>query len=531
VAILDWARDRQLGFSFFASLGNQGDLTEADLVAAAARDPETRVIAGYIEGVADGRRFLGVLEEAAALKPVVLLKVGRSSEGARAVSSHTGALAGSDRAFDAALRQAGALRARSVEELFDLARGLATQPLPRGRRLLIVTNGGGLGVVATDAARDAGLEVPALPAATRRGLAEVLPLTASTGNPVDLVGDADAARFAGALRAAGPEAADALLVLLTAQAATDSADVARAVAGTTRGWPIPLAASFVGGARVRPGIAVLEEAGVPCYPFPERAVNALAGMAELARRRGRSEPRPAAASPPAVAREAARLAALGREHLGLGELAPLLAAAGIPVVPHEVAATPEAAGAAARRLGGTVALKVVSPDIVHKTEVGGVRLGVPAEAVEAAARGLLAGVRAAQPGARVEGVLVQRMAEPGCEMLLGMVRDAQFGPVVMVGMGGIYVEILQDTAVRVAPVGRSQARAMLEELRMAPLLGGARGRAPVDRETLATIIERFARLAADLPMLAELELNPLLAGAASVVAVDARARCAGLRPS
>jgi acetyltransferase len=531
VAILDWARDRQLGFSFFASLGNQGDLTEADLVAAAARDPETRVIAGYIEGVADGRRFLGVLEEAAALKPVVLLKVGRSSEGARAVSSHTGALAGSDRAFDAALRQAGALRARSVEELFDLARGLATQPLPRGRRLLIVTNGGGLGVVATDAARDAGLEVPTLPPATRRGLAEVLPLTASTGNPVDLVGDADAARFASALRAAGPEAADALLVLLTAQAATDSADVARAVAGTTRGWPIPLAASFVGGARVRPGIAVLEEAGVPCYPFPERAVNALAGMAELAGRRGRSDFEPAAPSPPAVAQEAARLAALGREHVGLGELARLLAAAGIPVVPHELAPTPEAAGAAARRLGGTVALKVVSPDIVHKTEVGGVRLGVSAEAAEAATRALLAGVRAAEPGARVEGVLVQRMAEPGCEMLLGMVRDAQFGPVVMVGMGGIYVEILQDTVVRVAPVGRGQARAMLEELRMAPLLSGARGRAPVDREALATVIERFARLAVDLPMLAELELNPLLAGPAGVVAVDARARCAGLRRS
>ena len=232
-AILDWARARRLGFSFFATLGNQADLTESDVLEAAADDPETRVIVAYLEGLADGRRFFDALRATAARKPVVLLKAGRSPEGVRAVSSHTGALAGSDAAFDAAVRQAGAVRARSVEELFDLARSLASQPLPRGRRLLVVTNGGGLGVIATDAARDAGLEVAAARRARRRpGSGRSLPSTASVANPVDLVGDADPARYANALHAIGPDAGiDAALVIMTVQAATDAVGVARAILG------------------------------------------------------------------------------------------------------------------------------------------------------------------------------------------------------------------------------------------------------------------------------------------------------------
>jgi acyl-CoA synthetase (NDP forming) len=241
---------------------------------------------GYIEGVADGRRFFEALGHAAAVKPVVLIKTGRSIEGARAVSSHTGALAGSDLAFDAAVKQAGAVRVARVEELFDLARGLASQPLPRGRRLVVVTNGGGLGIVSTDAARDAGLEVPPLDDAVRGRLTAGLPVTASVVNPVDLVGDADAARYGHALRALGSESADAALVVLTAQAATDSLGVARAVIDATRGWPIPVLATFVGGARVTPGARALEEAGIPCYPFPEPAIETLARMA-LLQERGR----------------------------------------------------------------------------------------------------------------------------------------------------------------------------------------------------------------------------------------------------
>jgi acetyltransferase len=528
-AILDWARARRLGFSLFATLGNQADLTEADVLEASAADPETRVIVAYLEGVADGRRLLGTLRATTARKPVVVLKAGRSPEGARAVSSHTGALAGSDAAFDAAVRQAGAVRARSVEELFDLARGLASQPRPRGRRLLVVTNGGGLGVIATDAACDAGLEVAPLDAQVQARMREVLPATASVGNPVDLVGDADPARYANALHAVGPQAdVDAALVIMTVQAATDAVGVARAVLGATRGWSRPVVAALVGGERVAPGARILEEAGLPCYPFPEPAIQVLAGMALVAERTRAVEPEPTRWATPTTGREALdRLRADGAERLGLAELTPLLAAYGIPVLMPRLAGNPDEAAAIAGALGGPVALKIASPDIPHKTDVGGVTLGLTSPTdVGHAAASMLARIRARRPDARIWGLLVQPMAPPGKELLVGAVHDPQFGPLVMVGVGGIYVEVLRDTATRLAPVSPAEALRMLDELKMAPLLRGVRGEAPVDRAALAETISRFGQLVADCPDLLEVELNPLVAGTASVVAVDARATLA-----
>jgi acetyltransferase len=525
-SILDWAHERRMGFSMFASLGNQADITEADVLETARDDPETRVVALYVEGVADGRRFLETLRATAAEKPVVVLKAGHSDEAARAVSSHTGAIAGSDRAFEAAVRQAGAVRAATIEELFDVVRGLASQPLPRGRRLLVVTNGGGLGIVAADAAHDAGLSLPPLAVDVGERLAAVLPETASATNPVDLIGDADAARYGNALHAIGPDVADAALVLLTAQAATDAAGVARAIAAATRGWPIPVIGAFVGGSRVAPGVRALDEADIPCFAFPEPAARAVAGMASVFERRGRraapGEPHPAAQAARAAIAELRRS---GLDMLGIRELEPVLASYGLACVRAERAATPAEAGAAAGRLGCPVALKVLSPDIAHKSDVGGVRLALAsAREVADAAAGMLAAVRAARPDARIDGVLVQRMAPHGHELLLGMVRDAQFGPMVVVGFGGIYVEVLKDTAARLCPVTADDAREMLRELRMFPVLGGVRGQPGVDLDALAAAIRSFAQLAADVPELLELELNPLVASPHAVVAVDARAR-------
>ena len=524
VAIMDWARDRRVGFSLFASLGNQADVNESDLLEAMAADPETRVIACYLEGVADGRRFLGALGRAAAVKPVVLLKTGRSPEGARAVSSHTGALAGSDRAFDAAARQAGAIRVDTVEELFDVARALASQPLPRGRRLIVVTNGGGLGIVAADAARAAGLTMEAPSEPLRQRLAGGLPAAAGLGNPVDLVGDADARRYSHALHTLGSESADAMLVLLTPQAATDAASIARTIAGVTRGWPIPVVAAFVGGARVAPGVRALEEAGVPCYAFPEPAVKTLAGMARLAERRGAASTTPGRQMDPAAAR--AWLAQLGASRqLGMPELAPLLIAYGIPCITMRMVQNADDAASAAERIGFPVALKIVSPDITHKTEVGGVALGLrDRRAVAEAAAGILARVTIERPQAAVSGLLVEAMAPAGKELLLGGVRDGQFGPLVVVGFGGIYVEVFGDTAARLAPVSAPEALTMLDELKVAPLLRGTRGEPAVDRPALAGIIGRFSQLLLDLPELAEIEINPLMVGPAGAVAVDARAR-------
>jgi acetyltransferase len=523
-AILDWSRDHPVGFSLFASLGNQADVSETDVIAALAEDPETRVILGYLEGVADGRAFFEALGAAAARKPCVLLKAGRSAEGARAVSSHTGALAGSDRAFDAAVRQAGAVRVDTLEELFDVARALVPGRAPTGRRVLVITNGGGLGILATDAARDAGLEVTPSSEEIRAGLRAVLPRHAATGNPVDLIGDATPARYRAALEALAGDPA-ALVVMLAPQAATDAAGIARAVLSATRDRTGPVLAVLAGGARVRPGVVALEDAGIPCYPFPERAVRALAHATRVADRRGRrAQPAPAAPVDPAVL-AAALASARAAGTLGLLDAAPLLAAYGIATVPALLAKTPEAAAEAARALG-RVALKIVSPDISHKTDVGGVVLDVagPAAVRDAAAE-MLARVAAARPHARLTGVLVQAMAPPGArELLLGTVHDAQFGPLVVVGFGGIYVEVLKDTATRLAPVSIAEAREMLGELRMAPALRGARGRPPVDVDALADAMHRFSRLAAETPGLAELEINPLLAYPTGVAALDVRGR-------
>ena len=445
-------------------LGNQADLTESDILEAAADDPETQVIVAYLEGLADGRRFFDALRATAARKPVVLLKAGRSPEGVRAVSSHTGALAGSDVAFDAAVRQAGAVRARSVEELFDLARSLASQPLPRGRRLLVVTNGGGLGVIATDAARDAGLEVTALDSVAQARLRAALPSTASVANPVDLVGDADAARYANALHAIGPDArTDAALVIMTVQAATDAVGIARAILGAIRGWSRPVVAALVGGDRVAPGIRILEEAGVPCFSFPEPAVTALAGMALVAERVRPQIPESRPRTMPAGARAAVdRLQAAGPAKLGLLELAPLLTAYDIPVLTPQLAESAEEAAAIAAHLSCPVALKIASPDISHKTDVGGVSLGVTSPTEVARIAGdMLTRVRQHRPDATIQGLLVQPMAPPGKELLLGALHDAQFGPLVVVGLGGHLrgSAARHDGATRAAVAGRSRSHA------------------------------------------------------------------------
>jgi acetyltransferase len=343
---------------------------------------------------------------------------------------------------------------------------------------------------------------------------------------VDLIGDADAARFHDALHAMGGsgDATDAALILLTAQAVTDSTQVARAIVAATRDWTIPVAAAFVGGARVAPGAATLEEAGVPCYAFPERAVTALAGMAALAERRLTAR----SAAPPRPPEEA--VAAVGRlgqttsPQLGLADLIPLLTAYGLRVATSTLVSTPEHVVTTAQAIGFPVALKIVSPDIIHKTDVGGVSLGLESsDQVKEATSMMLSRVRQRHPEARITGVLVQAMVPRGSELLLGAVHDAQFGPLVMVGFGGLYVEVLADTAARLAPVTPDEARAMLGELKMAPVLAGFRGAAPSDLRALAETISRFSALAAATPELAEIEINPLMVGAEGAVAVDARA--------
>jgi acetyltransferase len=338
------------------------------------------------------------------------------------------------------------------------------------------------------------------------------------------VGDADAARYGAALASLTADAADALLVILTAQATVDAQAVAHVIATRVKDWPIPVTAAFVGGPHVAGARAILEGAGLPCYPFPERAAQALGRAVELRERRA-SRLRSGPTELPACVRQ--HLEALRRHRpraLGMRELAPALEAAGIPVVPTRFSPTAAEAAAGAAAVGTPAVLKIVSPDVSHKTEVGGVQLGLSSpDAVGIAAEAMLATVRGHRPHARIDGFLVQRMAHDGHELLLGMVRDAQFGPLVLVGFGGIYVEVLSDTSARLAPVTSDEAAEMLDELKMAPVLRGARGRASVDRAGLAAVVARFSALAAEAADLAELEINPLVVGPAGVTAVDARA--------
>ncbi len=523
-SVLDWAWEEGLGFSQFVSLGNKAVLNEVDFLQAFAADPQTEVIVAYLEGIADGPRFLEVAREVTRTKPVVILKSGRYEAGARAVSSHTGTLAGSDEAYQAAFRKCGVIRAYSVEELFDYAYTLAKQPLPRGRRVGIVTNAGGAGVMATDAVEREGLEVARFSPATSRRLSEGLPPAASVYNPVDILGDAPPERYRRALElVAGDENVDLLVALSAPHPLLSFRELAEILAQARRDSQKPLVCSFMAGELGEEAEALLEEAGIPSFFDPARAVRSLRALVDYAelRRRPRQPPRQFP-----VDRATARKIVLaaweeGRPRLGV-EAQQLLACYGIPVAKGGLARTPKQAGELAQKLGEKVVLKVVSPDIVHKSDVGGVRVGVPAREAEREAWRMLERLRQRLPEAELRGLWVQELLPPGQEVIVGVVRDPIFGPLVMFGLGGVYVEVLKDVAFGVAPLSPSEAQELIQSIRAFPILRGVRGVPGVDLGGLAEVLERVARLAVDLPEIMELDINPLMCYPDRVVAVDLR---------
>lgn len=546
-AVLDWAPGRGVGFSRVVSLGNNVDLDESDFLEAAAADPATRVICLYLEGVRDGVRFAAALRRATREKPVVVLKAGAGRAGARAAASHTGALAGSDRAFRVALRQAGAIQAESAEELFDLAVVLSARPLPAGDRVAVLTNGGGPGILATDEAERGGLRLARLAPATVSALRAGLPPAAAVENPVDLLADADAHRYAFALERLGADpGVEALAVVVLPGARADPEAVARALVAWRQAYPdLPVAAAFTGGASMERGAALLAEAAIPCFPSPERAVRALAGAAGYARRR--ALPTCRAWTFPDVRRDLAAAAlaaarAAGRRSLVGGDAARVAAAYRIPVAPTIAAASADAAVAGAEVLGYPVVLKLAAPDVLHKSDVGGVVLGLDGPDAVREGFGRLAARFPAvtQPGSGWAAE-VQTQAPAGRECIAGVVRDAGFGPLVMVGMGGVYAELLDDASFRLADgLRREDVREMLGETRAGRLLGRFRGRPAADRGAVAEVVGRLAQLARDFPDIAAVDLNPLLVYERGVLAVDvkilltrprrARARGAG-RPA
>jgi acetyltransferase len=527
-AIIDWSIQQGIGYSKFVSFGNGVDVGPVDLLRAWEEDPETTVIVGYIEGLRDGPEFMEVARRVSAKKPVIIVKSGGTQAGARAVSSHTGSLAGSERAYNAAFLQCGVIRAHSVEELFDLAIAFAYQGAPRGRRVGIITNAGGPGIMATDAVERAELRMAGLDPATVSALRSGLPAASNFYNPVDVLGDADAERFAfGADTLLKDPNVDAVVAVLTPQAMTQPKETAQKLADAAGASHKPVLGCFMGGDAMTEAAALLNDRKVPNYPFPERAVQALADMAQYSEWKQEPPDEIAVfkADKAAVKKAFDQARAEGRVNLGEAEARLVLQAYGFAVPESYLAQSAEEAADYAQKIGFPVVMKIISPDILHKSDIGGVRVGInDRQEVADAFDLMLLRARRYAPDAAIRGVFVQEMVRSGREVILGSTRDPQFGPLVMFGLGGIYVEVLKDVSFRVAPFGKKHAHRMIEEIRSAPLLRGARGERPSDIEAIADSLLIVSQMVTDFPEIVEMDINPLKVGelGSDAVAVDAR---------
>jgi acetyl coenzyme A synthetase (ADP forming)-like protein len=514
-AVLDISLAGRLGLSKFVSLGNKADVDEIDLLQAWCDDPQTKVIMIYSEGMTNGQKFIKTARQVTAKKPVVAIKSGVTQSGSRAVSSHTGSLAGSEQAYHAAFNQAGVLRAESMQSLFDIALALGYQPLLKGNRIAIITNAGGPGILATDSLERLGLSLARFKNKTISTLGQYLPDAASAANPVDVLGDARADRYRFALETvvADPNV-DGLLVVLTPQAMTEIEATAQAVGTLSKSINKPVITSFMGEAQVESGIDLLEGFGVPNYPFPERAAMAFKGMSDYQKVLQQPEPE-------YVEFEVNKQVTLevfesvrAQERLSIGdsEARQILTAYGLQIPKSEIAATPDEAINLAHEIGFPVVLKIASPDILHKTDVGGVKTGLNnAEDVRDAFELMVYRAQRYLPQAHLWGCLVQEMVPAGSqEVLVGMNRDPQFGPLVTFGLGGIYVETLKDVTFRVAPISVQDARQMLNEIRARAILDGVRGAPPLDKDAIVDAILRIAQLVQDFPEIVELDINPLM---------------------
>jgi acetyltransferase len=534
-AILDWARPSGVGFSSVVSLGGAADIDFGEILDFLIADRATDAILLYVEGVRDARRYLSALRSAARVKPVVTLKVGRYASGSRAASSHTGALVGSDAVFDAALRRAGTVRVRTYTQLFAAARALASKRYPQGERLAIVTNGGGPGVIAADSAAENAVPLAELAPATMAALAPAMPRQCSSVNPIDILGDAPPERFRAAAAAAlADPGVDALLALYSPVAVTPPEAAARAVAEAARSSAKPVFAAWLGDINPSESRAYLDSHGIPNFYTPENAVEAFSYLGVYRRNQTQLLEVPPAASqaesqaaPDLAAVERIRLQALaeGRTQLTEHESKALLAAFGLPVPRTVVAATREAAVAAAREIGFPVVLKVHSPDITHKSDVGGVRLDLQnEEMVGFAFNQVTRSAAAMRPQARIEGAVVQPMLRFAhqVEVLAGVATDSIFGPVISFGTGGVAVEAVRDTAVALPPLNAVLARELMQRTRVHRLLCGYRDVPAADLDALAALLCGLSRIVCLLPWVKEMDLNPVLAHPKGAVIADAR---------
>lgn len=527
MSVLDYAREYGIGIAQFVSVGNKPDVSGNDLLLHWEQDPAVGVILMYVENFGNPRRFLEIASRITKHTPIIAMKSGRSKVGARAASSHTGALAASDKAVEALLAQAGVLRAASIEELFDMAMAFTGHRLPRSRRTAVLTNSGGPGILVADALEPQGMELVELSPETVGRLQAVFPPEASIRNPLDMIASATAESYRTALAAllADPQV-DSAVAIFVPPLGIRAQDVAESIAAVAGERPEkPVLSVLMGRQGLREGKAALHRAGIPAYIFPESAARALGALRRQREWAARPEPQG-----DRLATDRDRAAAILRRprqaaapKLSELEALEVLQAYGIPTAAARLARDPDEAARAAAAIGYPVVLKAVSPQIVHKTEAGGVRAGIGSDVeLRQAWAEMLDRVAQHAPRATIEGVLVQHMVAGGRETITGMTRDPAFGPLVMFGLGGVYVEALGDVVFRIAPLSALDTRDMLHSIQGVAILNGVRGAPPVDFAALGEVLQRVSQLAVDFPEIEELDINPLLAFPDRVEAVDAR---------
>lgn len=528
-AILDMANDQGIGFSKLVSIGNKADLNELDILDAMDNDPDTKVIAGYLESIDDGNMFAREAERVSARKPILLIKSGGTSAGARAASSHTGSLAGGETAYEAVFKKAGIIRCKSITQQFNYAQAFANQPLPQNSRVAVITNAGGPGIMTADSIEAHGLDFATLSDETKKRLAEKLPAAANINNPVDVLGDALADRYEFALDVVlDDDKVDAVIVLLTPQAMTQSQKTAEAIVKLSKEkTDKPILACFMGASKVNDGIRILQEGKIPQYNSPEDAVDTMQAMVEYVR--WRDKPKRVVKLFPVNRRKVEKII---EKHLrdkvreiGETEAKDILDAYGFATPQGSVATSPEHAATIAQQIGFPVVMKIWSPDIIHKSDVGGVKVGIKTIGeVKDAFDLMMYRIPRKQPNANILGVLVEKMATGGKEVILGVNRDPRFGPLMMFGMGGTMVEVLKDVSFYLAPVTSEEAKQMLKSTKTYRMLEGVRGDEGVDIDALAEGIQRLSQLVTEFPQIKELDINPYLVGPYGItpIAVDAR---------
>lgn len=527
-AVLDRAAERGFGLSKMISIGNKAGLTERELLESLADDDSTNVIVCYLESIDNGQEFVKIAKKVSEKKPIITFKSGVTKSGSKAASSHTGSLAGADIAYETAFNKCGVIRVQTYEQMFEYATAFNSQSLPKGRNVAVITNAGGPGIMATDAIELSGLKMAELSPSATEELKAFLPKAASVKNPVDVLGDADPLRYAKALEVLQKDPnVDSIIILLTPQAVTKPMETAQVLCKAFDKSK-PVLACFMGGTDVTPSRDFMMEKGLADYRSPEKAVNTLKAMVSYAewKKKPHVESKEIKGDRAAVSAIIGKYRAAGQVQINESDTKKILRAYGVNTPAGALVCSAEEAAKESVKIGYPIAMKIVSPDIIHKSDVGGVMLHLKtAEAVSEAYSAMLEKIKTNVPNARITGVYIEKMSNPGSkEVIIGLTRDPQFGPMVMFGMGGIFVELLKDVKFALAPVSNNEALEMIKQIKTYPLLSGYRGQKPVAVEAIADTIARISQLAIDFPEIKEMDINPFMAfpGAAESAAVDGR---------